>query len=514
MHSPRARSLRRARRTMIAVALAVAALPAAAAQAAEVTLAGIEIVVTDTTGFKERLEDNRLIAEALPSGELKLIDQVPLASKTSTCLAVSSFEVRCIRPSNSPISKLVYRARAGDDQLRPAGSLPIRFEAGDGADLYVGARSAAGTRVEFVDDRADDVRDLDLAHYTNAATRVEVSKDGVANDGRPGLDRDNIDADVEIVTGTHFDDRLVGRSSPPGVARGVPAARRQRRGALQLQEQRRVHEASTWAPPKRAPTRSSAPARSRTPSAPTRSAPAWTSSAPTTARPARATTSSTSSACAAAAAPTRCSSPPAGSEPQLDGGAGNDRLTGTNLADRLTGGPGRDFLSGFSGNDKLLTDDFDIDRVLCDEGSDVARTDTAEEEISGCETVERVGKLALAPNALTAEAGETARLRLSWTHPRSWRKLRAITLKLRTRDRVVGRVVMRPHSGRIADAGAVELARKRSHLAAKGKSVTARLALRLDDSLAGQALTADVEATDRRGRRQLERNAGTVRVTP
>ena len=513
MHSPRARSLRRARRTMIAVALAVAALPAAAAQAAEVTLAGTEIVVTDTTGFKERPEDNRLIAEALPSGELKLIDQVPLASKTSTCLAVSSFEVRCIRPSNSPISKLVYRARAGDDQLRPAGSLPIRFEAGDGADLYVGARSAAGTRVEFVDDDEDSVRDLDLAHYTNAATRVDVSKDGVANDGRPGLDRDNIDADVEIVTGTHFDDRLVGRSSPPGVAeefqprggndvvlssfRSNGVFTRVDMGAAKDGADKILGAGEVSYAQRANPIRASLDLE--------RADDGEAGEGDDLVDVLRVRGGSGADTMFVAAR---------GFGAELDGGAGNDRLTGTNLADRLTGGPGRDFLSGFGGNDKLFTDDFDIDRVLCDDGSDVARTDTAEEEISGCETVERVGKLALAPKALTAEAGETARLRLSWTHPQSWRKLRAITLKLRTRDRVVGRVVMRPHSGRIADAGAVELARKRSHLAAKGKAVTARLALRLDDSLAGQALTADVEATDRRGRRQLERNAGTVRVTP
>jgi hypothetical protein len=44
--------------------------------------------------------------------------------------------------------------------------------------------------------------------------------------------------------------------------------------------------------------------------------------------------------------------------------------------------------------------------------------------------------------------------------------------------------------------------------------VAARLALRLDDDLAGQTLTADVVATDTRGRRQLEHAAGMVRVAP
>jgi hypothetical protein len=58
----------------------------------------------------------------------------------------------------------------------------------------------------------------------------------------------------------------------------------------------------------------------------------------------------------------------------------------------------------------------------------------------------------------------------------------------------------------------VRLLRKHSRLTHKGKTVTARLAVRLDESLAGQTLQVDVEATDARGARQLERDAGTVRV--
>ena len=37
-------------------------------------------------------------------------------------------------------------------------------------------------------------------------------------------------------------------------------------------------------------------------------------------------------------------------------------------------------------------------------------------------------------------------------------------------------------------------------------------AVRLDESLAGKKLTLEVEATDTRGARQLERDAGTIRV--
>lgn len=49
---------------------------------------------------------------------------------------------------------------------------------------------------------------------------------------------------------------------------------------------------------------------------------------------------------------------------------------------------------------------------------------------------------------------------------------------------------------------------------AHGKTVAAKLALRLDKSLAGRTLKVEVEATDRRGARQLERDAATVRAAP
>jgi hypothetical protein len=76
----------------------------------------------------------------------------------------------------------------------------------------------------------------------------------------------------------------------------------------------------------------------------------------------------------------------------------------------------------------------------------------------------------------------------------------------------VGAITIRPRAGRTSDRGAVELVRKRTRLTRNGNTVTARLALRLDHSLAGQTLKAAVEATDTRGRRQLEVDAATVSV--
>lgn len=199
----------------------------------------------------------------------------------------------------------------------------------------------------------------------------------------------------------------------------------------------------------------------------------------------------------------------------LDGGPGADTISGTNARDRLSGGPGTDRLNAFGGDDQLLSDDGEpVDRLFCGAGRDTATTDAAEATVSDCETRTVVGTMRLAPTGLQATAGETAHLRLSWRHPQSWRKLRAIKLRL-IRDEVpVGKVTIRPRAGRISDRGAVEVMRTRTRLTHKGKTVTARLALRLDKSLAGQTLKAEVEATDRRGRRQLERDAGTVRVAP
>ena len=54
--------------------------------------------------------------------------------------------------------------------------------------------------------------------------------------------------------------------------------------------------------------------------------------------------------------------------------------------------------------------------------------------------------------------------------------------------------------------------RRASRITHKGKTVTARLSIRLAKRLAGQTLALEVEATDTRGRRQLERGAGTIRV--
>src|SRR3954468_24335061 len=59
----------------------------------------------------------------------------------------------------------------------------------------------------------------------------------------------------------------------------------------------------------------------------------------------------------------------------LDGGAGNDTITGANLADTLIGGAGKDVLDGAAGNDKLLAADGEADVLHGGLGTDAAQSD-------------------------------------------------------------------------------------------------------------------------------------------
>jgi RTX calcium-binding nonapeptide repeat (4 copies) len=196
------------------------------------------------------------------------------------------------------------------------------------------------------------------------------------------------------------------------------------------------------------------------------------------------------------------------------GFGGADTLRGGDGNDTLSGGAGNNGLFGGVGNDVILARNGQLDTIDCGENtgdSDTADRDSVEGSVAGCESG-TVGVLRLTPKAIKARAGKPARLDLSWRVPKTGRKLRTIELRLTRDEMPVGDVTIRPRGERIAADGAVKLMRKHSRLTRNRKTVTARLAVRLDESLAGQVLQAEVEATDTRGRRQLERDAGTVRV--
>jgi len=195
---------------------------------------------------------------------------------------------------------------------------------------------------------------------------------------------------------------------------------------------------------------------------------------------------------------------------RLEGNGGDDTLLGGFGPDTLIGGPGEDTLDAGSENDIVDARDGVGEVVVCGTGDDTAQLDSRDGHL-GCEN-RPVGVLRVTPGTVEAGAGETARLRLSWRHPRAWKELRTIELRLTHDGMPAGEITIRPRRARIAADGSVTLLPRATRLTREGRAVTAHLALRLDPSLAGGTLTAEVEAVDVRGRRQLERDAGSIRI--
>jgi hypothetical protein len=175
----------------------------------------------------------------------------------------------------------------------------------------------------------------------------------------------------------------------------------------------------------------------------------------------------------------------------LFGGSGSDTLV-----DGLAEG---DILSGEGDNDTLFEADARGDQFGGGAGFDTATIDSSLDEAfnNTTESVSNggVGKLRLAPAVVKAKAGKTAHMRMSWTHPKAWKQLRKIAVRVYDGGELVTRVLVRP--------------RQAEH---HGKTVSADLKLKLPKALAGHQLRVDVEATDRKGHRQLEPSAGLVRV--
>jgi hypothetical protein len=181
------------------------------------------------------------------------------------------------------------------------------------------------------------------------------------------------------------------------------------------------------------------------------------------------------------------------------GGPGNDTLIGASGADLLMGQAGVDFMSGAAGADTLIANDGERDTLDCGTNlagaPDSATRDAVEASVRGCES-SQVGKLSLKARGTTVD--------VSWTHPKAWKKLRSVTVLVLDGQREIGAVEIKPRAGRMAASGDVELGR-RSALRHQGKTVSARLALQVDEAFAGRKLAFAVEAVDVDGRRQVER---------
>jgi RTX calcium-binding nonapeptide repeat (4 copies) len=494
----------RARRALLAavlpVALVAAALPAAA-QAATVELAS-----DGTLNYRAAAGEINSLNVRAEGAAVEIKDFAGLTSRTTLCAQITSGTVRCA------IGVELGDVRLGDRNdlasIRVSGRAVV--DGGSGDDSYFGGASPLGSRVEF---RGGD--GFDVASYSGAVGQgVRLVNDGVANDGRPALDQDNVHGDVERLTGSRFADDITGMGGSQiccaQVVSGGQGVDTLRDGPGPVNTVFDMGPVADGADNLIGGSgRSLVDYSERT-------------------QPVNVTlnfggaddgepgerdeiTGSNEGVFGGQAGDALRA--PAGSAAAhtIRGRAGNDTIEGADGADDLFGDGGEDTIIANGGADLIRANDGFGDTVGCGQGSDTAELDSRDGFDASCEN-RQVGILRLAPKALRAKAGDVARLRLSWRHPHSWRQLRRVELRLVHADVPVATVTIRPRGQRLTAEGAVKLVRRVSRIARNGKSVGARFALRLNRSLAGRRLRVEVEAVDVRGARQLKSNAGSIRI--
>ena len=499
MHRSPARIRGRTRRALLAATVAAFALPAAA-QAGTV-----EEAANGTLTYRAASGERNSLNVIDQGNRVDIVDLTGLSSRTPLCGQVSSVRVACA------LGIRFGEARLGDlnDGFAVSVSSPVVVDGGAGDDAYTGGGAPAATSVVF---RGGQGRDT--AHYPRADRGVRISNENTANDGRIGLDRDNILTDVEHLTGSPFNDEItaMGGDSEFCCIQVINGGR----GDDVLRDGAGVFGSTHFDMGRTADgadkiiggsDSSTILYEDRT--QPVTATLNFGGADDGEAGERDEITGSHELVFGGPAGDTLRA--PAGStaKHELYGSGGDDTLEGAEGPDTLHPGPGVDTVLARGGNDVVFASDLFGDTVACGFGIDTAVLDSRD-GFSSCET-RNVGVLGLAPQVLRAEAGETARLMLSWRHPKGWKQLKKIELRLSQDGASVGEVTIRPGRDRVGDDGALRV--KRARILTEGKTVTAKLAIRLDDSLAGQTLKAEVEATDRRGARQIERDAATVRVS-
>jgi Ca2+-binding RTX toxin-like protein len=190
----------------------------------------------------------------------------------------------------------------------------------------------------------------------------------------------------------------------------------------------------------------------------------------------------------------------------FSGGAGDDVIEGGLAVDHFAGNAGNDTLRTSDGNAELVSGGPDVDNAVRD-GADTLIN--VESSVFGSASV---GRVKLTSKRVDARAGHAARLGVSWTHPKSWRALKMINLKVYDGAKALGNVYVRMGDQRITGHGALDLVSSR--LKRHGRTARATLAVRVPRSLAGKTLRLDVEAADRDGHLQVVSGVGELRVAP
>ena len=498
---PRRRTRRALLAAVLPAAVAAFALPAAADAATTVELSG------GTLSYRADTEKTNTVAVRDLAGAVEVRDLRGVTARGVLCANVDPLTVRC------GVGTQRLHAFLGDrnDSITIRVAMPVIVEGGSGNNTYIGAFGPEPTNVAYHGGSG-----FDEATYQSAGrgVRVETSTNA-ANDGRLNFDRDNVMDDVEVIRGSSFADSLSHNDQSGGIktldgnggddilhASGQTFGTVFDMGSAADGADRVIGGSSNF-------TAVDYSARTQPVTATLRFGGADDGAAGE--RDEIQADSPSFNVKGGQAGDTIRAAPGSLAHHSLHGNGGDDTIEGGDSGDFIEGGPGTDpFLLGNGGGDQIDADDDVGETVACGGGIDFAQLDSLDGH-SSCEN-RRVGVLHLAPKTLRAQAGEAARLRLSWRHPRGWRRIESIKLRLMSGGVPAGEITIDPRNSEITSSGAIRLALRGTRLERDGKTVSVRLALRLNPSLAGQTLKAEVEATDRRGARQFERDAGTIRV--
>jgi hypothetical protein len=495
-------------RAVLATALTLCALPAAA-QAGVVEEAS-DGTLTYRAGNGET--NSLIVTDA--GGSVAVQDQQGgVITRTPLCSQISSVKVQCALGVRFSVAQL------GDKNDTASMRTTLRsamIDGGAGDDTFFAGMAPGASTVEYRGGH-----NIDHINYASSSAGVVMLQDEIFNDGRQSMgDRDNVRRDIEQFNGSPFDDRFEGSRTGLVHCVGCNGSSLPQRfgGGLGNDTLRGGTNMDVHFMPSADGADTIIPGSNFTMvDYGSRSQPvnvtvghgASNDGAPGEGDDIR---TGVEMVIGGRGGDTLTQNPASPLPISLDGGPGSDTLTGGQGGDYLVSGPGEnETLLGREGNDHVSARDGEFDLVGCGSGdNDTAELDTGSDAFSGCEN-RPVGTLQLASKAVRAKAGEVARVALRWRHPHGWRQLDRVQLRLLDGNVPVGEVVLRPAAKRMQADGVVALVRKASRIRPAGKAITARLALKLDESLAGRTLRLEVEATGRNGSRQLER-AGTLRV--
>lgn len=214
--------------------LSVGAPPAAAAGSASVSRVGVLTFTGSAIG------NNVSVTQSLVNGVLYLVitDSADTISAGANCTLASTHSVRC---SHAKTNQILLNLGDGNDTASVSASVtkPSTLNGDNGQDTLTGGggkdtlnglagfdglsggpgadQLSGGPGNDLLaggdgDDSLTGGTGIDTATYAASGAGVDITLDGVADDGKTG-ERDNVQSDVENVKGSAFDDSILGNAA-------------------------------------------------------------------------------------------------------------------------------------------------------------------------------------------------------------------------------------------------------------------------------------------------------------